>query len=223
MAASCGAWDATVCPFWGILLSEFVGSDQSFEAGLTFVRMSAVQAIDEHYQMPFGRRRDHNVRGREQAFTFANSSGAQLDVVLRAHNDGTALRYRFPEQDTTKRTVVAEATGFHLPSGSTGWLMPQQDAGKYGPAYEDFFQELSAGTPAPTADGWSFPALFKTTGNKWLLITEAALDDGYGGAHLASPAPDGVYRIKFPDLKEGFGVGAVEPRRRCPGHFPGGW
>ena len=46
--------------------------------------------------------------------------------------------------------------------------MPQQEAGKYGPAYEDFFQEVSAGTPAPSADGWAFPALFKTAGGKWL-------------------------------------------------------
>ena len=51
---------------------------------------------------------------REQALSFANAAGARMDVILRAHDDGTALRYRFPETDATRRTVVAEATG--LPS-----------------------------------------------------------------------------------------------------------
>ena len=40
-------------------------------------------------------------------------------------------------------------------------MMPQQPAGKYGPAYEDLFLE-SPGAPAPRPDGWAFPALFKT-------------------------------------------------------------
>ena len=115
------------------------------------------------------------------------------------------FRYRFPETDATRRVVVAEATGFHVPIGSTGWLMPQQEAAQYGPAYEDFFQEVSAGTPAPSADGWAFPALFRRPRSKWLLLTEAALDDGYCGSHLAAASTDGIYRVKFPDMKEGLG------------------
>jgi len=195
-------------------------TDQSFESGLAFVKASEVRNIDESYQMPHGKRHDHLSGGREQVLSFANAAGARIDVILRAHDDGAALRYRFPETDATRRVVVGEATGFHVPTGSTGWLMPQQEAAQYGPAYEDFFQEVSAGTPAPSADGWAFPALFRTPANKWLLLTEAALDDGYCGSHLAASSTDGTYRVKFPDMKEGWGIGAVEPASTLPWTMP---
>jgi alpha-glucosidase len=195
-------------------------SDQAFETALTFVRASGARTIDERYETPAGKRHDHHVNGREQTFTFANTSGAQVDVILRAHDDGVAIRYRFPERDTSKKTIASDITGFHVPPGSTGWLMPHQPAGRYGPAYEDLFLEVPAGTPAPRPEGWAFPALFKTNAGKWMLITEAALDDGYCGSHLAPSSPDGVYRLHFPDSKEGLGVGAVEPSSSLPWTLP---
>jgi alpha-glucosidase len=195
-------------------------ADQLFDSGLTFVRTADAPTIDERYQTPTGKRHDHHVTGREQTLTFANAAGAHLDVILRAHDDGAAIRFRFPERDAGTKTVLAEQTGFHVPAGATGWLMPQQPAGRYGPAYEDLFLEVSPGTPAPRPDGWSFPALFKTSAGKWLLITEAALDDSYCGAHLAATASGGIYRLSFPDSKEGLGVGAVEPSSSLPWTLP---
>src|SRR5215472_478616 len=185
--------------------------DQSFEAGLTFVDQSPVRTIDERYSMPFGKRKEHYVAGRERTLTFTNAMGAKLEIVLRAHDDGVAFRYRFPETAAGLKTVVSESTGFHLPAKSTAWILPQQEVHTYGPAYEDFFREVPAGTSADRPDGWDFPALFRTPGNRWLLITESALDETYCGSHLAQDATGGVYRIKFPDSKEGLGVGKVEP------------
>jgi hypothetical protein len=140
--------------------------------------------------------------------------------VLRAHDDGAAFRYRFPERGLDVKTVTEEHTGFHIPDGSTAWLLPHQEVHKYGPAYEDLFVEVKSGTTAPRPDGWSFPALFKTPSGRWLLLTEAALDETYCGSHLAADAPDGVYRIKFPDPKEGLGVGAAEPVSTLPWTLP---
>ena len=195
-------------------------ADQAFESGLTLVRAGTARTIDERYAMPFGKRRNHHVVGRERTLTFANAAGARLEIVLRAHADGAAFRYRFPGQAAGVKTVVEEQTGFHVPEGSTAWMMPQQEVHRYGPAYEDFFSEIKAGASAPRADGWALPALFETPAGGWLLISESGLDDGYCGSHLAQPAPGSTYRLAFPNPKEGLGVGNVEPESALPWTLP---
>jgi alpha-glucosidase len=220
-------------------------ADQAFVEGLTLVRASDERVIDERYGMPHGKRRDHRVHGRERTLVFANAEGATVEVIVRAHDDGVALRYRFPAQtgavaqtghggadagtrtgapralkDAVVKTVIEEATGFHVPEGATGWMLPQQPPHKYGPAYEDFFREVPAGTTAPTPSGWSFPALFKTKGGSWLLITEAGLDSGFCGTRLASEAPGGTYRIRLPEAGEGLGVGDTQPSSALPWTLP---
>jgi len=195
-------------------------ADQDFTTGLRVVESSPVQRIDETYTTPAGKRRNHHVVGNERTVTFANAAGAKLQIVLRAHDDGVAFRYRFPETDGRRKTVVEERTGFHLPDGSKAWVMPQQEVHKYSPAYEDFYMSVPAGTSSARADGWAFPALFRTTADKWLLITESGLDDSYCGSHLAQDASGGLYRIKFPDPKEGLGIGKVEPEWTLPWTMP---
>jgi len=194
--------------------------DQTFDSGLTFVGASAPRDIDERYAMPSGKRKDHHVTGRERTLTFSNASGARLDVVLRADNDGVAFRYRFPETSGRTTSVLDEATGFTVPAGSTAWMLPRQEVGKYAPAYEDLYRQVASGTASERRDGWDFPALFKTPAGKWALITESALDNTYCGSHLAQNAPAGAYRIAFPDPGEGRGVGKAQPESALPWTMP---
>jgi alpha-glucosidase len=194
-------------------------SDQTFVEGLTFVSATGVRTIDERYTMPHGKRHNHYVRGREQTITVANAAGARLEVVLRAHDDGVAFRYRFPETDKAPKTVVEEHTGFHVPK-STAWIQAQAKAERYTPAYEDFYDEMPSGTAAPLKEGWLFPALFKTATGKWLLLHESALDGEYCGSHLAQKADDGLYRIQLPDPGEGRGIGEVNPTSALPWTMP---
>ncbi len=124
-----------------------------------------------------------------------------------------ALREQTARYESLLRALSEVGEGMiHVPAGATGWLMPQQPAVRVRSRVRG---PLSGGQPParprPRPDGWSFPALFKTPAGKWLLITEAALDDSYCGSHLAQDAAGGVYRLKFPDPKEGLGVGEVEP------------
>ena len=194
--------------------------DQSFVDGLKLVSAGEPRDIREQYRTPHGKRRDHTVAGRERTLTFVNARNARLEVVLRAHDDGVAIRYRFPEVDAQPRRVFGEMTGFAVPTGSKGWVQPQQRVHRYGPAYEDFYHEVAAGKVAPQRDGWAFPALFRTPAGKWLLISESAFDGSYPGAHLAADASDGVYRIAFPDPEEGLGVGEIHPSSSLPWTLP---
>src|SRR5260370_6433911 len=98
-----------------VLVDSLLGirrAEQSFVDGLRFVSASGTTTIDERYQMPHGKRHDHHVQGRERTLVFANGTGARLEVVLRAHDDGVAFRYRFP--GVGKKTLLEELTGFHL-------------------------------------------------------------------------------------------------------------
>jgi alpha-glucosidase len=195
-------------------------ADQSFTEGLKLVRASEPRAADERYQTLHGKRRENDVHARERSVLFANAAGARLEVVLRAHDDGVAFRYRFPETDPSARTVVEERTSFHVPAGSTAWLLPHHMPSRYKPAYEDLFREVPAGATAPEPAGWSFPGLFRTPAGPWLLVTEAALDETYCGARFASEAPGGVYRLRFPEPGEGMGVGDVNPVSTLPWTMP---
>jgi len=195
-------------------------ADQSFMEGLSLVRDSRKISIEDRYETPHGKRRLHRVRANQRTITFRNPAGAQMEVVLRAHDDGVAFRYRFPESGATARTVVEERSEFHLPAGTRAWLLPHHMPSRYKPAYEDLFHEVAVGTAAPEPAGWSFPGLFKTSGGTWLLVTEAALDETYCGSRFASDAPGGVYRLRFPDPGEGRGVGEVNPTSTLPWTMP---
>ncbi|HUG55121.1 MAG TPA: glycoside hydrolase family 97 catalytic domain-containing protein, partial [Vicinamibacteria bacterium] len=216
------AWRATLAGT-AVLQDSPLGirrADQSFTEGLRLAGASETTAVDERYETPHGKRRLHHARGRERTLSFTNAGGARLEVVLRAHDDGVAFRYRFPETDATLRTVTQEQTGFGVPAGSTGWLLPHHMPSRYKPAYEDLFDEVPAGTKAPEPAGWSFPALFKTPSGAWVLLTEAALDENYCGSRLAAEAPGGAYRLRFPDPGEGMGVGEVNPTSTLPWTMP---
>jgi len=82
------------------------------------------------------------------------------------------------------------------------------------------FREVPSETSSDLPDGWDLPALFRTPGGKWALVTESALDESYAGSHLAQRAPGGVYRLVLPNPAEGRGVGDALPTSTLPWTLP---
>jgi alpha-glucosidase len=221
-----------------------VRADGDFVDSLTFVSATSTDTINEAYTMLHGKSSSCEKRFKEKIVTFKNAGGAQIQIVLRACNDGVAFRYQFPVsgQPTTAGaglkpalTVLSEATGFRLPEGGKVWAHPYDVPGKYTPAYETYWSNgVDVGTASPGKGGWAFPVLFRTEDSSyWGLITEAGLDGSYCGSHLAlrdtavrrssdgpwSPAQT-VYRIQFPDANEGNGFGRAEPSSTLPWVMP---
>jgi hypothetical protein len=196
--------------------------DQDFVDGLKFVAADRIESLDETYTMWHGKRRVCRSLANQQAYTFENPAGARLQVVVRIAKDGVAFRYVFPETSEAVRTVRSEATGFRIPEGAAAWIEPYQEPSKWTPAYEDYYQNGGpAGTSAPNAAGWAFPALFHLPQqDRWLLLTEAAVDENYCGCRLQQSATHNVYRIRFPQEAEGNGVGQVCPRSSLPWKTP---
>ena len=178
---------------------------------LAWVDETPTEAVRDDYALPAGKARARQHRANQQTIVLAARRGPRLALVIRVADDGLAFRYRFPEDGAPLRRVTSESTGFSVPPGSRAWLLPQDPPGRWAPAYENVFMEVDAGQPAPTPQGWAYPALFRTPAGQYLLITEAAVDPAYAGTRLAADAAGGLYRVRLPDPAEGLGQGAVEP------------
>ena len=137
-----------------------VRDDETFSM-LRLKGVSPPRTVSERYSLPHGKRREVVSNASERIVHFQSPAGKPLDLVLRVANDGLAFRYQFPDRAATTHRVKEEFTGFTVASGSHGWLLPHQQAGKWAPAYEDMFAEVEAGTTSPNAAGWSYPALFR--------------------------------------------------------------
>ena len=188
---------------------------------LHLISAAPSRSVAGTYTLPFGKRRTVTWAASERVLHFQSAAGRPLDLIVRVANDGLAFRYQFPDTSTMEHTVTGEATGFTIPKGSRGWLLPHAQAGKYTPAYEDIFQDVEAGATSPQPAGWSYPALFRLPDlSHWMLITEAGLDPTYCGTRLAAEAPGGTYRVRLPDADEGMGTGHVLPSSSLPWATP---
>ena len=206
-----------------------VRSDRSFVDSLTFINETAQRTIDSTYTMITGKRSKCRNYCHEKVLTFeTRSAGARLELVLRSYDDGFAFRYRFPDTGTAPLTVTGEATGFRIPQGSLGWLLPYNTYSTsdiYSPAYEDCWRRgVIAGAPVgasckPVDGTWCLPALFRTPGGQWALIWESDVSASYCGGRL-SAASQLVYRIAFPNANEANNIGAATPSWTLPWTMP---
>jgi len=199
-----------------------IRKDQAFTEGLRLIATGPMRTIDEPYTMLTGKRKLCRNHANEQTLILQNPGGAKLELNVRAYNDGVAFRYRFPEQSSEEYVVTSELTGFGLPKDGKVWAHPYDRPSKYTPAYETYYVNgVSVGTASSSESGWAFPVLFCTADrSRWGLVTEAGLDGSYCGCRLSQNAPQGVYRIRFPDAGEGDGASAVEPSWTLPWATP---
>ena len=151
-----------------------------FTRNLQFVAKSTC-TVDEQYAMPVGKRSQCLNRANELTLDFQNSFGGKISLILRAHDDGVAYRYRI--HGSGQETVAGELSSFRLPAASRGWFARYSQ-----PHYESYYDAHNslAGIDYEIA----VPALFHTPVGHWVYVTEAAVDGTYTGA-----------RLKFPDAK----------------------
>jgi alpha-glucosidase len=194
--------------------------DQQFKENLTFVSKSTEKTIDEKYTMTIGRQTNCHNNAQEMELTFKNEKGSLMQVVLRAYNDGVAFKYVFPENTPGNFTVTNELTGFKIPKNGICWIQKYDKPAKYSPAYEQYYEAgIPIGSPSPNVEGWGFPALFNTNGH-WMLISEANLQPNYCGIRMEQNAPEGLYKVRFPNPLDALGTGEVLPTSTLPWVMP---
>lgn len=201
-----------------------VRDDADFTRGLALLASSAVDCVEDRYELLTGKRRVNVYRANRQVHHLATAAGQKIDVEFQVSNDGVAFRYVFPEKSAAPRAIAEEASAFHFPAGAKAWLQPMSVA-KTGwkntnPSYEEHYRrEIDVGTPSTLGAGWVFPALFRI-GETWVALSETSVGPNYCGARLRHESPDGEYRIGFPDARETMHGRPVAPSSTLPWTTP---
>lgn len=203
----------------GLMLKE-----ADFSRGLLLQEAGAVTTVTDSYELLTSKRRHHQYQGNRRAFHWRTAAGQRLDIVFQVSNDGVGFRYRFPESDTSIHHLREEATAFRFAQDTRAWLQPMSVAktgfAQTNPSYEEhYLQDVAVGTPSPLDAGWVYPALFRS-GEHWVLLSEGSLSRGHAGSRLLDGATAGEYRIGFPDPRENFQNGPVNPEFPLPWQSP---
>lgn len=203
----------------GLVLKE-----ADFSRGLRLSEAGPVTAIKDRYELLTGKRRHNEYLGNRREFHLIDAKDRRVDIIFQVSNDGVAFRYRFPDADKNIQHLREEATAFRFPKDARAWLQPMSVAktgfAQTNPSYEEhYLQDVAVGTPTPMGAGWVYPALFRT-GDTWVLLSEGSLSRGHAGSRLLDGKMAGEYRVGFPDPRENFQNGAVNPEFPLPWQSP---
>lgn len=211
-----------------VLLESALGlvrDDADFSTGLVLEKSSRVTSVRDRYELLVSKRRQHDYRANRREFALAAKDGRRLDIVFQVSDDGVAFRYRFPEKSAEVRTLLADRSTFRFPAETVAWLQAMQVSKtgfeKTNPAYEEYYRkEIPAGTPSPLGQGWVYPALFRSGGGAWAVVSEGSLGRGDAATRLAHLSPNGEYAVAFPDARETLGGRPVNPASTLPWTLP---
>lgn len=153
----------------GIQFSEYPYSNLPFYEQ----RVSEIHERDAHVS---GKRAIPLNHCRELKLFFGDSAEQQVAWAFRAYDKGAAYQYRV--FGTGSAAVHKEHCGFAFPQGSKLWL---QQVTKN---YEAPFDTFTVGDSADYSIYGNFPVLCRTSTNRWVLLTEAAVLGNYAAAHF---------------------------------------
>jgi alpha-glucosidase len=208
-----------------IILQEsklgIIRDDADFSRGLTIDSTSRIETVSDAYQIL---RRACFYNARRQIFHLSNSSGEKIDIVFQVSNDGVAFRYTFPDSTGSLKKIRKEITSFHFIPGTRTWIQPIAEA-KSGwcqtnPSYEEHYQQnIDIEKLITNKSGWVFPALFHYD-RYWMVLTETAPNRNYCGCRLFHDTTSNEFSIGFPDQRENFPGGQVNPESTLPWSTP---
>lgn len=168
-----------------ILGLDLDGQRKPLVGGLT-VTGTAKRTSDSTYRLVAGKvstARDHF---NEVTVSLAekDAPGRKLDVIIRAYDDGVALRYRLPQQaGLTDMVLRQERTRFSFAGNFNCWGL---NLGHFRTSHEGEFDPIPAGRIRPS-HLYDAPLVCQTAANgPAFAIAEADLKD-YAGLYLTRP------------------------------------
>jgi alpha-glucosidase len=148
-------------------------------------------AANRHYPQIAGKASVGYDRYNELDIDLTDGQGRQLGVVLRAYDDGVALRYRLPRPSDSTLTIRGELTGFAFPSDYACWAL---NLGRFGTSHEGEYDPIAASRLRPH-NLIELPLVCRTDpAGTTLAIAEADLDR-YAGLYLTGRA-DGTLGVE---------------------------
>ena len=155
----------------------------------TIVHVESVE-IDSSFEQYPGKRRQVTDRATETTLTLRERGAKprEWQLVVRAYDDGVALRYRFPKQPGWSNLELAdELTEFAFPAGAIATTLPLAN---FTTSHENRYERRRVGE-IPTDRLMGLPLLVELPGVGWSAVLEANLTD-YAGMYLVrDPATEG--------------------------------
>lgn len=201
-----------------------IREDANFYNDLKIVTVSKPKLINSTYSMFQGKRKNISYSANQYTVHLRNSKGELMDIIFQLSHDGIALRYFFPETSHEIKKIVEEKTTYNFDNSTKAWLQPMSKA-KTGwketnPAYEEHYaMGVPVNTKPAIGEGWVYPALFNSN-DTWLLISESGLHRNYCGTRLVYNDPSKALQVTFPQKKEVFPDGALNPESKLPWYTP---
>jgi alpha-glucosidase len=153
--------------------------DDRIERGLRILDEQR-SAVDTQYDLVAGKTKHVRDRYRQLDVTFADARGRRLGVVVRAYDDGIALRYRLPLPAQGDLRLKEDLTGFLFPRDFACHAL---NLGRFGTSHEGEYDPIRARLIRPH-HLIELPLVCATgIGTRTFAIAEADLDR-YAGLYL---------------------------------------
>lgn len=165
------------------------GNDR-IERGLRVVDVRHSE-VDTGYELVAGKARHVRDRYRQMEVDLADAHDRILGVIVRAYDDGIALRYRLPLPAQGDLTVKEELTGFLFPRDYACWAL---NLGRFGTSHEGEYDPVDASRLRPH-HLLELPLVCRTgDGEATFAIAEADLHR-YAGLYLSGRG-DGLLGVE---------------------------
>jgi alpha-glucosidase len=169
-----------------VVLASRLGTDLA--GGATLGADSVVESVErrsfrETYEQFPGKRTQVLDHGSEAVIGFRERTAParRWELVVRAYDDGAAVRYRFPAQQGWQRLeIAAERTGFELPGDPTVFAMPLPS---FTTPHEEHYRK-SRLSEFPQEALIGLPLLAELPGTGWAAILEVRQGEGREAAAL---------------------------------------
>jgi len=161
-------------------------------------KSSKSEAVNRSYEQDKIKKSHVDVNATSALVEYEGADGKRLDVEWHVADNGVAFRYRVPRINGKGSMVVKEeVSSFDFPDGTTAFLTSQSDPmigwKRTKPSYEEYyFVDVPMTQKSEYGRGFTFPALFKTADENWVLLTETGVDGYYCASHL-NDYKDGKY------------------------------
>ncbi len=167
---------------------------QNYADSLKLKAVSEVKAVTDDYVMLTGKRSHCVNHASEQVYSFENPNGGQLDVTIRAYDDGVAIKYSIPEA-AEGENIVDELTTYEVPEGANRWMQ------EYVLGYEGFYPHSTDGRlpGKPEVSNWGYPGLVELKDSVFMLATEANIRRGHTGSYLNNKEDGDRYQVRLFD------------------------
>ena len=188
-----------------------------------------IRTVKDEYTLKTTKQSHIQYEATEAVCQFQKGERHVLDIIFRVSNRDVAYRYKlYSRRNRGGETLVAvvqdEASGFVLPEGTTTFLCPQSRPmggfARTSPSYETGYTLDDEMGKNGWGEGYSFPCLFKVSGNSgWVLISETGTDGNYVGCRLLNEG-GAKYKIGFPQQGELNGQGTTTAAVSLPFETP---